>query len=345
MYIEEAMLQDEELIEKYFNEALSETEKKLLLERLKNDADFKAEFFRIKDLWDSARLFNGENNCDVEESWKSFKERIDFNDELNRKRRFFISLIKYAAIIIISIGIGWLSYLFLPVKKNIPISNGFTQFVVPQGQSSEIQLSDGSKVWINSGSTIKLPNDFSSENRNLQLEGEAYFRIHKDREHPFNVDASKQRITVLGTEFNVRAYKEEKTIQTTLINGKVELNIGANKFIMKPGQQVEYNEEEKTVNIINVNTDLYAAWKDGVLRFSNESFDNLILVVEHWYGVHIVYDHNKFKEMHFSGVIRKSKPIGHFFRMINETTSIQWKVNQNNEIIILSQTNRKAHSL
>lgn len=165
----------------------------------------------------------------------------------------------------------------------------FAEINAPLGSRVKFSLPDGSSGWLNSGSTLKYPVVFA-DSRDVELSGEAYFNIRKNKNKPFNVVASKVNISVLGTQFNVAAYSDDSNVDIVLESGKVKLNhIGSNKFIeMKPNERVVYNSEKITLKKTKVLPEKYSSWKEGKLVFRNDPIEEVAKRLGRWYNIDIV---------------------------------------------------------
>ncbi|RYE43332.1 MAG: DUF4974 domain-containing protein, partial [Sphingobacteriales bacterium] len=162
------------------------------------------------------------------------------------------------------------------------------------GEQYSVSLPDGTKVWLNAASSIKFPTTFASSiNRTVELTGEAYFEVAKNKSHPFVVKTEKQEIKVLGTHFNVSSYPEEKLTKTTLLEGSVQVfarDNASSTATLKPGQQAQLSL--KTLKVKEVDLSESMAWKNGDFNFENEEFSSILNQVSRWYNVEII-DHGK----------------------------------------------------
>lgn len=134
---------------------------------------------------------------------------------------------------------------------------------VPLGGEFNLQLSDNTRVHLNSGSSLRYPVRFAGDIREVFLTGEGFFEVTKDEERPFVVKTEEVDVRVLGTSFNVNAYPDEKVVATTLVEGKVRVGYGSKNFDLDPGMQFVYDREDKTANVRTVDMELYTSWKDG----------------------------------------------------------------------------------
>lgn len=175
----------------------------------------------------------------------------------------------------------------------------FMQLTTPNGGEYRVTLSDGTQVLLNAASTLSYPAEFGSKKREVTLEGEAYFEVEKDPKRPFIVKTAKQHIEVLGTSFNINAYKNETTTKTTLLTGSVRVNALADSRpsgvgrVLKPNQQSVVSDQQTEVTVNNIDPESAIAWKNGLFNFHGLSIDEALKQVERWYDIRIVYSGEK----------------------------------------------------
>ncbi|MFT4031251.1 MAG: FecR domain-containing protein [Siphonobacter sp.] len=193
-----------------------------------------------------------------------------------------------AASITLLIG---LSTLFLlvqqrknPARQQLPVE--WVHRTNPNGKKARIQLSDGSTVLLNAGSTLHYPKTFSGDKRELRLEGEAYFSVAHDSLSPFIVHTGSVDTKVLGTEFNIAGYTPEKIVSITLVKGSVQVSTPQQSTLMYPGQKVEYKGNMLHTTVLNTELDL--GWKDGKLVFQNADFETIALAIQRTYGYKVI---------------------------------------------------------
>jgi hypothetical protein len=205
----------------------------------------------------------------------------------------------------------------------VPDSNSLT---VPRGGTYRTILSDGTKVWLNSASSIKYPVAFAGKERRVVLSGEAYFEVTKNRKMPFKVSVNGMDVQVLGTHFNVMGYPEDKEVKTTLLEGSVKLQSAHNNTFLLPGQQGIFNDTGFT--IATVNTDDVVAWKDGYFVFDNESVESTMQKIGRWYNVEVAFENKKsLKNQHsFGGTISRHKNIDIILKALEATGSVHFKI-------------------
>ena len=185
-------------------------------------------------------------------------------------------------------------------------SSKISQLVIPYGSSSQITLSDSSEVWLNAGSSLIFPTNFTNKTREVVLFGEAYFSVKSDKDKPFIVQTSALEIRALGTEFNVSAYSEDNVIQTVLKKGSVairRIDIGKdeNEIILTPNQLASFDKKTKQSVVTNIDTDFYTLWTDGLLSFENRDLNRVIKSLERYYNINIQFENPLTGQVKISG--------------------------------------------
>jgi transmembrane sensor len=190
-----------------------------------------------------------------------------------------------------------------------PAGAGSTEVVyntisTPRGGQYQIELPDGSQVWLNAASSLRFPTAFAGKERRVEISGEAYFEVAKNKNMPFIVSVSGAEVQVLGTHFNVMAYKEEKAVKTTLLEGSVRFVSGNNASLLKPGQQSQLTKEGQVNVISGVDVDEVMAWKNGMFYFENADIETVMRQLSRWYDVEIEYQ-GEIKPKKFGGEIQR----------------------------------------
>ncbi|MVZ67002.1 DUF4974 domain-containing protein [Sphingobacterium sp. DK4209] len=190
----------------------------------------------------------------------------------------------------------------------------------PVGGTYQVTLPDGSKVWLNSSSKLTYPMAFSSKERLVNLEGEAYFEVQHDANKPFRVTSKGQTLEVLGTSFNIKAYLDEAVVKSTLVSGSVKLNtIGANQksIHLRPGQQSLFTAG-KVIQVDQVDTRTLTAWKDGLFYFNETTLNDALEQIERWYNLTVEMDSN-IPNTHFYGQMKRNKPLKNVIEILEES--------------------------
>ncbi len=193
------------------------------------------------------------------------------------------------------------------------------ELATPLGGIYQITLPDGTKVWLNAGSSLKYPMSFAKNERRVSLEGEAFFEVTKDSARPFKVLSKGQEIEVLGTAFNVNAYPDNTAIKTTLVNGKVKLSNDkrySEAIYLLPGQQ-STNTNNGKIQLENVDTAPFTAWKEGLFYFDETPLSDALQQIGRWYNVEVKYK-GEVPQTHFYGRIKRSKPLRDVLDVLEE---------------------------
>lgn len=167
----------------------------------------------------------------------------------------------------------------------------YNTMTTPKGRQFRLVLPDGTRAWLNAASSLRYPTAFKGNERKVEVTGEVYFEVAKNKAMPFRVGINKDmQVVVLGTHFNVNSYSNEESINTTLLEGSVQITNKDQKTILKPGQQAQINEGKK-INVINdVDVKRVMAWKDGVFDFNNAHLQEVMRQLERWYDIEVVYE-------------------------------------------------------
>lgn len=208
--------------------------------------------------------------------------------------------------------------------QNTPGEVVYNILEIPNGGEYELVLSDGSKVWLNSASRIKFPVNFSGNTRDVELSGEAYFEIAKDKARPFKVHFNTSTVEVLGTHFNVNAYDNEVTQAVTLIEGSVKVSNLQEGVKIKPGQQAVLGNESK-LKVKEVAVEEAVAWKNGLFIFVDEDIKSIMRKLARWYDFTPEYQGNIGEEA-FGGMISKYRNISEVLKMFESTGTIHFKI-------------------
>ena len=202
-----------------------------------------------------------------------------------------------------------------------------------QGMECLITLSDGTRVHLNAETRLTYPVCFSSKERIVQIEGEAYFDVAKDHGHPFVVKTEEVEVKVLGTVFNVNAYPEGEWVRTTLVEGKVEAVCGGRLFVMEPGMQVAYSKGTGETEYKKVDTHLFTSWKDGYYEFEEMELGELMPLLGRWYAVGVDFEEPELKRLKFSGRLQRYETVADLVKMLEYTGDVVFEV-KNDRILV-----------
>ena len=259
-------------------------------------------------------LGNNENTSEVDERvssvWFRIKQSLGNDNSVDMKVHFKSIKIgnpvfKVAAAVALLIGVYFVlsKVNFETLSGKRTYANNYFHKSVPIGQKSTVFLPDGSQVKMNAGTSIEYSEDSENNSRVLKLEGEAFFNVKRDTLRPFIVKTQNLSTTVLGTSFNVKAYKGEEEIEVALISGKVSLSNGSNlsdkPLILSPNEMVSYNKKYNATVKQTFESEQILAWTDKTLYFEDVNFEQLVVNLERWYGVKFVIDNNLWKSKNF----------------------------------------------
>lgn len=207
----------------------------------------------------------------------------------------------------------------------------------------EIQLADGSTVWLNRNSTLIYSEPFNDEERNVQLEGEAFFEVQSDPDRPFFVHTKAVTTKVLGTSFNVEAYAEQETIEVALVEGSVKvLYAGRDSVTLRPGQQFSYDQTSGTGSTDTFMADEPYAWKSDVIYFNKASVEEVISKLERWYDVRFEIAQDAVVELELVHRIEvKKRSLDEVLEDINEVVPDYTFERQANDLILISPKSKK----
>lgn len=186
----------------------------------------------------------------------------------------------------------------------------------PRGGQYEVTLPDGTKVWLNAASSLKYPSSFAKNERKVELQGEAYFEVAKDKNRPFRVATKQQTVEVLGTHFNISAYNDEAQVKTTLLEGAVNVSSGTNSLKLKPGQQALLNLADAKLRLNpNVDVDKEMAWKNDLFAFDNDDLKTIMRQISRWYDLDVVYQ-GKITDEKYVGEIPRNSNLSEVFKIL-----------------------------
>ncbi len=203
-----------------------------------------------------------------------------------------------------------------------------------RGQQSQVRLPDGTVVFLNAESSLRYPNSFvQTAKREVELTGEGYFSVSKDKRHPFVVRARGQQIEVLGTQFNVNTYSNEQDIHTTLVEGSVRVSNAASKqsAVIAPGQQARISGA--SLAVVDVEVDDVIAWKEGYFTFNRQPLSHIMNDVARWYNVEVVFEQDSLKELVFFGSISRFDKVSRVLKLLEKTSDVKFEI-KNNTIIV-----------
>jgi transmembrane sensor len=356
-------LEIKELLVKFRNRKISEEELQKLWDLLSDEHKEKiAEAVLIEDLNDfkvdesDMGQVNFEGMLKNIEAKIGFEKQKEFSIPTGYKQKSISWILRVAAIFLLFFVCGGILSYFIFHRPQI-VDNTYSEIKAPLGGKSEVTLPDGSHVWLNAGSKIRYQNQFNKGNRNIVLEGEAYFKVAKNKHIPFIVKTGDLSIVAVGTEFNVKAYNDEGIIETTLVEGAVTIhnnhqlkNKPLQQVFLEPKQKAVYVRDQQNLRVEDMNTIkksnpeivkpekglVYVAvridpipiisWKDNRLIFKGEEMSNLAVMLDRKYNVSISFDAENIKRYRFSGTL-EDETLTQVLDVIKLTAPIDYELN------------------
>ncbi len=319
------------LIISYLKRNCTVEEKDKISKLLEGSKENKRTFDEMCDIWYAAKLADNTSEFDAISALKAVKSRIVTGKKVKIEpvhKTLIYKLFRIAAVFLLAFILGISSILFF--GKYAKHKGELTTITAPIGSKTTMTLPDGTRIWLNAGSTLKYTEQFNRQKREVNLEGEAYFDVAKNPKLPFTVEAADIKIKAIGTAFNVKAYPEEKRVETTLVKGLVEIERTGSKdrILLKPNQKITFfnvslksnaqtnrtytsNHDEnsrlsgitgKDVKLNKeINTEKETCWKEGKLIFDREPLINLVTKLERRYDVHFTFASEKLKSYRYTG--------------------------------------------
>lgn len=308
-------------------------EKKKVITEINAQKENKEIFKKVKISWAFLSSTRKLSNYEIENAY--LKTQYKISGEKRRLNTTLEIVFKYAAIIVFLISLTTIYYTNKQQinRTDTPQKLSYTSFITENGQRSKVVLPDSSIVWLNSGTTLSYPSNFSEQNRKVTLNGQAFFQVCHKENNPFLVQANGLIVKVLGTKFDVDAYPEKDKIAVVLESGKVELaHNGFESFncTMKPGEKATFSIVNNALTVNDTDAAIYSSWKDGKLIFRNESMRNVVKKLRRWYNINIeVADEEVFSSI-FSGTIQ-NESYEEIFRYIEIVCDVKCKLIHNYE--------------
>lgn len=285
----------DDIIVAYLSKKASKTEQVRLEKWLNESAENRTQFELLENVWkERSREPRAINSDEVfNKIWENGTG--DKAKAANHQSIDLGYLAKIAAAIIIlmvaTIGVVTKFNTNDGIDQPIATEEIIIEKVNPAGQKSKIMLPDGSEIWLNSASSISYQENFNNDERVINLSGEAFFQVKKDSLRPFIVNTGSIKTLALGTSFNISAYPEDKAVQVALITGKVKVWNSVEldeEFILKPSDGISYDLKDDELTKMSINKEDVIAWKDGVLMFNGDDFQQFTRKIENWYGVEVL---------------------------------------------------------
>lgn len=315
----------DERIKKYFHGELDAATRLKLLREIEANDELKQQFIEYKNMYALLSLSDTVDNKEESQSgYIRFKRIL----KTRKTRRLFIRAARYAASIVLLIASTyWFALRQHPAETTMIANN---TLYVPAGQRMQLTLQDGTKVWLNSQTTLTYPALFAGKERRVTVEGEAFFDVAKNPKQPFIVSSKGVEMKVLGTQFNVYSYPEKESVQTSLLEGSLKVYFPEKEsegITLKPEEQVIVKGEQMKIEPLPHND--YFLWKEGIYSFINEPLINILKKLELYYDVKIIVKDPSIYNWEYTGKFRQRDGIDEILHMIQRIH--RFKIDKDNE--------------
>ncbi|MCL3779724.1 DUF4974 domain-containing protein [Prolixibacteraceae bacterium JC049] len=306
------------LISRCLSGEATNEEKQKLTNWINECADNKKLYEKAKLAWKTSASFKLSEEYDVDKQWRGVQNKIH---RTNNFRRISMQIMRYAAVALVAV----ISSYFIWGNRGSAAVDWF-QVVVPKGEQTNLVLADGTKVQLNSETVFAYPSNFSRTNRIARLNGEGFFEVTSDKEHPFTIETHFQDVKVLGTKFNLNAYENSDSTVTALLHGVVALFDKAGRKVveLKPTQKAVLKNQTGKILLRKVDEAIDAGWKDGIYYFKSIRLSELVELLERWYGMKITINSDQLKNERFTGTFFRDQTIWQALDLLRLTMPIDY---------------------
>ncbi|RIH67243.1 FecR family protein [Mariniphaga sediminis] len=266
-----------------------------------------------------------------EEAWKKIEWRLVEKKSFTITRR--LRNFRYAAIFILLVALTGVAGIMIFQSSQTKNKITFTEVASSTGEMREVVLPDESKIWIGASSSLKYSSEFGQKNREIIFNGEAMFDIKK-AELPFQVTLDNASIKVHGTKFLVTSYSQGSNNEVILLEGKIKYHDKNKSYNMSPGERLTDNHLTGNITKNQINTEYYCEWVNGKVYLDNCKLNDLIFLMEQWYGATFTFESNPLKTYKFTGVINKTETLDYNLNIITLTNKVKFYKNEHGVIII-----------
>lgn len=306
-------------------------EQALLFEWIDKSEENRLYYLQARELWVSSGLGNPDSPFHKEKAFHMFKERVEtiIRNKRIKRKKIFSRVAFIAAVLLPFVCLLYVGNSYLELKKNMgnrqPV---FSSIVVPKGGQSQVELPDGTQVRLNAGSSLRYANTFGQEDRDLTLNGEAYFDVASNKILPFIVQAGDLKIQAHGTRFNVKAYEQLDQIKVALMEGSVSLQniMDSQTYMLEPMQTAVYNKQQYDTKIVKDISSQVEGWTNGYIIFEGEIFEEIAFMLEQHFDVTIHIKKESLKKRQFKGDFTKNETIERIFNVMATDEQFNYKI-------------------
>ena len=316
---------DSNLLSKVITGEANHAEREEFYESLKEDKQAEETFYEVKSLWLKIGSQYLSSNVDVE------FEKLWAQLSIPEKPSFFVNIRRikqYAAIVLCVLSVGLFAGYFITKNKLSSEGTALQKFTTTKGGITMIELGDGTKVWLNSGTELTYHVDAKTKQRVAELNGEAYFKVKHNQYLPFSVKVDKIVIRDIGTSFNIKGYPKDHNVVTTLIEGEAHVLSAKGGFLMglTPGQSAIFSKSEKSLKRVALNESVVSAWKEQKFVFQDQTLQEIFQEISGWYNVEFKFQDNRFKNYQYTLCVKKTTSLANMLKMLKLTTKLNYKI-------------------
>lgn len=321
-----------ELVSKVLAGEANYEEKQQLKNLLLDSKEHTLLFNQLKEYWDADVQLNKTNKESFE---KSVMAQLNFEPEIRKSKykKLYLRIASVAAVVFFAMTCG-MAYLYMAEPNEIYTYSA-------QSVPVEYLLADGTKVTLNKNSSLTYKSDFGENRRDVKLTGEAFFKVAKDKNRPFSVEALGTKTEVLGTSFNVRANAESGKVTTTLVEGSVKFMAENCEQVLKPGEEIAFNTNSQKYELQKTDTQYNTAWVSGRFNYKNVSFAYLADKLEHIYKTKIIIEDSKIAIRIVSASFLNDEPIENIIQALQNELEFSYQTKDSTQINIISKTQKK----
>ena len=328
----------DDLIVRFFTDDLTADER-LELDNWKAESeDNRAYFGQLEEIWFSVAEPEVDNRFHKQRAYDEFLKRVAMAQEAEQPRgRRWMSLLKYAAVAVLTVGL--FSYLSYNIgRQGLLSAFADIRIEAPLGSTTKMRLPDGTRVWLNAGSTVSYSQGFGVENRNVKLTGEGYFEVAKNKQLPFTVSSSNLNVRVLGTKFNFRDYATDDEAVVDLAEGSVALDVTARPdrhYQLRPNQRAVFSKTSRRVYIGDCVATNASQWTDGTIVLDGKSMKDIALQLSRSYNADVEITNRRAASMHFYGSFtRRSQSLKDVLDALSSTGKIRYRMVDERKAIV-----------
>lgn len=282
-------------------------------------------FYQVKSLWIKSSMFHQTMDVDTEFDvlWNKIKPAVKPSARFVGQR-----IIQYAAMVLLILGIGGLGGYYIS-KDHFEVADwGMQQYSATKGSVGIVEFADGTKVWLNSGSKLTYHEDHKSKQRQAELTGEAYFEVAHREDFPLLVKVGPIVVRDLGTVFNIKAYPEDKTIETSLVEGRADiLNATGQSLVeLKPGESALYYPEDQKIEMKSTELNVLSAWRDGKFVIRDQRLEDIFTELSRWYDIEFQFENQSLRDYRYTGNIKKSTTAQQVLKMLKLTSKFNYRI-------------------